>query len=236
MTYVLEASGLSAGYGRATILDGIALALPTGAITALLGRNGAGKSTLIKTLIGLLPPRAGTIDFAGRSIAGLPPWRIARLGIGYVPEERRIFTDLTVAENLMVGTRAPDDGRPAWTTAQIFALFPNLAERAHASARQISGGEQQMLAIARTLMGNPRLLLLDEPSEGLAPVIVDEMIAMLRRLRDGGISMLVAEQNLAFAGRLADHAIIVETGQVMWAGTMAALQAAPDIAAQRLGV
>ena len=236
MTYLLEASGLSAGYGRATILDGIAFALPAGAITALLGRNGAGKSTLIKTLIGLLPSRAGTIRFAGHEIAGLPPWRIARLGIGYVPEERRIFTDLTVAENLLVGARAPDDGRPGWTTAQIFALFPNLAERAHASARQISGGEQQMLAIARTLMGNPHLLLLDEPSEGLAPVIVDGMIAMLARLREGGITMLVAEQNLAFAGRLADHAIIVETGQVIWTGTMAALQAAPDIAVQRLGV
>ena len=236
MTALLHTSALSAGYGRAEILTGIDLAIEPGAITALLGRNGAGKSTLIKTLIGLVRPRSGAISFAGSDITSLPPWRIARLGLGYVPEERRIFTDLTVAENLIVGVQPARDGRQAWTPARIFALFPNLAERAHASARQISGGEQQMLAIARTLMGNPSLLLLDEPSEGLAPVIVTEMITMLRRLCDTGVTILVAEQNIRFAAALADHAAILETGRLVWAGNMAALQAAPEISARTLGV
>ncbi len=236
MTAQLQVRGLAAGYGRAEILTEIDLAIEPGAITALLGRNGAGKSTLIKTLIGLVRPRAGAIDFAGQDITKLPPWRIARLGLGYVPEERRIFTDLTVAENLMVGVQPARDGRPAWTLARIFALFPNLAERAHASARQISGGEQQMLAIARTLMGNPSLLLLDEPSEGLAPVIVAEMIIMLRRLRDSGVTILVAEQNLGFATALADHAVILETGRLVWTGAMAGLTADQALRTRYLGV
>ena len=236
MTALLHAIALSAGYGRAEILAGIDLAIEPGAITALLGRNGAGKSSLIKTLIGLIRPNGGTITFAGQDITGLPPWRIARLGLGYVPEERRIFTDLTVAENLMVGQQPPRDGRPAWTLARIFALFPNLGERAHASARQISGGEQQMLAIARTLMGNPTLLLLDEPSEGLAPVIVSEMITMLRRLRDSGVTILVAEQNLGFAAQLADTAVILETGRLVWSGEMAVLSADPELRLRFLGV
>lgn len=233
---LLQTQALAAGYGRAEILEGIDLALEPGTITALLGRNGAGKSTLIKTLIGLIRPRGGTISFDGRDITGLPSWRIARLGIGYVPEERRIFTDLTVAENLLVGQQPARDGRAAWTQARLFALFPNLVERAQASARQISGGEQQMLAIARTLMGNPRLLLLDEPSEGLAPVIVVEMIAMLCHLRDSGVTILLAEQNLRFVAQLADRAAILETGRLVWTGSMAELQAAPDISARTLGV
>ncbi len=236
MTALLQVRGLAAGYGRAEILTEIDLAIEPGAITALLGRNGAGKSTLIKTLIGLVRPRAGAINFAGQDITNLPPWRIARLGLGYVPEERRIFTDLTVAENLMVGVQPARDGRPAWTSARIFALFPNLAERAQASARQISGGEQQMLAIARTLMGNPSLLLLDEPSEGLAPVIVAEMIIMLRRLRDSGVTILVAEQNLGFAAALADHAVILETGRLVWTGAMAGLTADQALRTRYLGV
>ena len=236
MTALLQTTALASGYGRAEILAGIDLTIEPGAITALLGRNGAGKSTLIKTLIGLVRPRSGTMSFAGRDTTDLPSWRIARLGIGYVPEERRIFTDLTIAENLMVGVQPARDGRPAWTPAKIFALFPNLAERAHARARQISGGEQQMLAIARTLMGNPSLLLLDEPSEGLAPVIVAEMIFMLQRLRDTGVTILVAEQNLGFATQLANQAIILESGRLVWSGGMSALVADPDIRARFLGV
>jgi branched-chain amino acid transport system ATP-binding protein len=236
MTALLRARALSAGYGGAEILAGINLAIAPGSIAALLGRNGAGKSTLIKTLIGLVRPTGGTITFADQDITNLPPWRIARLGLGYVPEERRIFTDLTVAENLMVGQQPPRDGHPAWTPARIFALFPNLSARAHASARQISGGEQQMLAIARTLMGNPTLLLLDEPSEGLAPVIVAEMISMLRRLRDSGVTILVAEQNLSFAAQLADTAVILETGRLVWTGSMAALSADPELRLRFLGV
>ena len=236
MTALLQTKALASGYGRAEILAGIDLTIEPGAITALLGRNGAGKSTLIKTLIGLVRPRSGTMNFAGRDTTDLPSWRIARLGIGYVPEERRIFTDLTIAENLMVGVQPARDGRPAWTPAKIFALFPNLAERAHARARQISGGEQQMLAIARTLMGNPSLLLLDEPSEGLAPVIVAEMIFMLQRLRDTGVTILVAEQNLGFATQLANQAIILESGRLVWSGGMSALVADPDIRARFLGV
>ena len=236
MTALLQTRSLAAGYGRAEILAGIDLAIEAGAVTALVGRNGAGKSTLIKTLIGLVRPRGGKIIFAGQDITGRAPWRIARLGLGYVPEERRIFTDLTVAENLMVGAQPARDGRGAWTPARLFALFPNLAERAQASARQISGGEQQMLAIARTLMGNPRLLLLDEPSEGLAPVIVAEMIIMLRQLRDSGVTILVAEQNLGFAVQLADHAVILETGRLVWTGAMADLAADHALRVRFLGV
>ena len=225
MTALLDVAGLDAGYGQAQVLRAIDLVLPAGQVTALLGRNGAGKSTLIKSIIGLVRPRAGTVRFAGQNVAGLEPYRIARLGLGYVPEDRRIFTDLTVRENLEVGRQPARAGRPAWTPDRLFALFPNLGAMQDRRGGMMSGGEQQMLTIARTLMGNPALLLLDEPSEGLAPVIVTQMAAAIRALRAEGVTVLVAEQNLHFAAGVADQAAILETGQLVWTGGMADLMA-----------
>ena len=194
-----------------------------------MGRNGAGKSTTLKAIMGLLAPRAGSVRFAGQEIAGMAPYRIARLGLGYVPEERRIFTDLTVMENLAVGRRAAPAGRAAWTPERLFAFFPNLAEMRHRRAGAMSGGEQQMLTIARTLMGNPQAVLLDEPSEGLAPVIVEQMADAVLRMKDEGIAVLVSEQNLDFAAAVADRALILEKGTVRWEGAIATLEADEDI-------
>jgi branched-chain amino acid transport system ATP-binding protein len=222
---MLAVDGLHSFYGRAHILQGVSFAVAAGTVLVLLGRNGAGKSTTMKSLIGLVSPTSGTIRFAGQDIAGWEPYRIARAGLGYVPEERRIFTDLTVLENLEVGRQPARDGRPAWTLEALFALFPNLAEMRHRPGGRMSGGEQQMLTIARTLMGNPRLLLLDEPSEGLAPVIVEQMAHAILALKAQGVTVLLAEQNLHFAARVADTAAVIETGRIVWAGSMAALQA-----------
>ena len=226
---VLEVSGLRAGYGPAEVLFGVELALSRGEVAALMGRNGAGKSTTLKAIMGLLAPRAGTVRFAGQEIAGMAPYRIARLGLGYVPEERRIFTDLTVMENLAVGRRAAPQGRDPWTPERLFAFFPNLAEMRHRRAGAMSGGEQQMLTIARTLMGNPEAVLLDEPSEGLAPVIVEQMAEAVLRMKDEGIAVLVSEQNLDFATAVADRALILEKGAVRWQGDIATLEADEDI-------
>jgi len=221
---MLEVQGLRAGYGPAEILFGVSLTLGRGQVAALMGRNGAGKSTTLKTIMGLLVPRAGRACFAGQEITGLPPFRIARLGLGYVPEDRRIFTDLTVTENLEVGRRAAR-GRAPWTPERLFAVFPNLAEMRHRRAAAMSGGEQQMLTIARTLMGNPEAVLLDEPSEGLAPVIVEQMAEAVLRMKQEGIAVLLSEQSLDFAAAVADHAYVIERGEIRYAGSMAALEA-----------
>ena len=215
---MLTVSNLEARYGQALILQDVSLAVAQGTVCLLLGRNGAGKSTTVKSLIGLVRPTAGSIRFDGAEIAGEEPYRIARRGIGYVPEERRIFTDLTVAENLQVATRGT-----GWTQEKLFALFPNLAERRHQSAARMSGGEQQMLAIARTLIGNPTLLLLDEPSEGLSPLIVEQLADALLLLKREGTTMLLAEQNLHFARLVGDDAVILERGRVVWSGPAASL-------------
>lgn len=220
---MLTVENLHAGYGGAKILTGVSLTVAPGEVLVLLGRNGAGKSTTMKALIGLLRPSAGRIRLGPTDIAGWDPHQIARLGLGYVPEERRIFPDLTVAENLETGRRPPRDGRPAWTPERLFTLFPNLDPLQNRPGNRISGGEQQMLAIARTLMGNPSLLLLDEPSEGLAPVIVDQMQSAILALKAEGVTVLLAEQNLAFAARVADRAVILETGRIVWEGTMTEL-------------
>jgi branched-chain amino acid transport system ATP-binding protein len=222
---MLTVTDLHSYYGRAHILQGVSFDLPAGAVMVLVGRNGAGKSTTMKSLIGIVRPAQGGIDFNGADIAGQEPHRIAKAGLGYVPEERRIFTDLTVTENLEVGRQPPRDGRPPWTPERLFALFPNLGAMRNRPGGRMSGGEQQMLTIARTLMGNPRLLLLDEPSEGLAPVIVQEMAAAILALKDQGVTVLLAEQNLHFAARVADRAAVIETGRIVWSGTMAALMA-----------
>ncbi|WP_158929078.1 ABC transporter ATP-binding protein [Acidisphaera sp. S103] len=222
---MLNVDDLHSYYGRAHILQGASFALPAGEVMVLLGRNGAGKSTTMKSLIGIVRPARGRIDFAGVDIAGWEPHRIARAGLGYVPEERRVFTDLTVLENLEVGRQPARDGRPAWTEERLFALFPNLGRMRTRAGGRMSGGEQQMLTIARTLMGNPRLLLLDEPSEGLAPVIVEEMAGAILALKQEGVTVLLAEQNLHFAARVADRAAVIEKGRIVWTGTMAALHA-----------
>jgi len=232
---VLEVEGLRAGYGPAEILFGVSLKLARGEVAALMGRNGAGKSTTLKAIMGLVPPRAGRVRFAGRDIAGLAAFRIARLGLGYVPEDRRIFTDLTVAENLEVGRR-PAEGRDPWTPERLFEVFPNLASMRHRRAAAMSGGEQQMLAIARTLMGNPEAVLLDEPSEGLAPVILELMADAVLRMKREGIAVLLSEQNFDFAAAVADRAYVIERGEIRYDGSMAALEADPALRAQHLSL
>jgi branched-chain amino acid transport system ATP-binding protein len=232
---MLEVEGLRAGYGPAEILFGVSLKLARGEVAALMGRNGAGKSTTLKAIMGLVPPRAGRVRFAGRDIAGLAAFRIARLGLGYVPEDRRIFTDLTVAENLEVGRR-PAEGREPWTPERLFEVFPNLASMRNRRAAAMSGGEQQMLAIARTLMGNPEAVLLDEPSEGLAPVILELMADAVLRMKREGIAVLLSEQNFDFAAAVADRAYVIERGEIRYDGSMAALDVDPALRAQHLSL
>lgn len=222
---LLEVEDLAAGYGPARVLFGIDLALARGEVLALLGRNGAGKSTTLKSIIGLIPPRGGRVRFRGQDVAGWPAHRIARLGLGYVPEDRRIFPDLTVAENLEVGRRPPRDGRAAWSFERLAELFPNLRAMRDRRGEAMSGGEQQMLTIARTLMGNPDAVLLDEPSEGLAPVIVEQMAEAVTRMKAEGIGVLLAEQGFDFAAAVADRALVLERGEARWSGGMAELAA-----------
>jgi branched-chain amino acid transport system ATP-binding protein len=211
--------------GRAQILFGVSLEVAPGAAVVLAGRNGAGKSTTLKAAMGLLPAASGRIVLDGRAIERCAPWDIARLGLGYVPEERRVFGDLSVLENLEVGRLEPRKGASNWTFERVFALFPALAPLSDRRAFNLSGGEQQMLTIARTLMGNPRCLLLDEPSEGLAPLVVEQLGDALRALKGEGISMLLCEQNLRFAARVADRAYIIEKGVIRYHGTVAELAA-----------
>nr|WP_210313910.1 ABC transporter ATP-binding protein [Xanthobacter tagetidis] len=211
---------------------GVSLALAPGEVLALVGRNGAGKSTTLKAIMGLVPA-TGTVRLGGQDIARLPAFERARLGLGYVPEDRRIFTDLTVLENLETGRRPPRSGRAPFTEARLFAMFPNLAEMRHRRGGAMSGGEQQMLALARTLMGNPAVLLLDEPSEGLAPRIVAEMAKAVAALKAEGLSILVSEQNVAFTRAIADRALLIERGAVRAAGSVGEIEA--RLAADALG-
>jgi branched-chain amino acid transport system ATP-binding protein len=233
---MLSVTGLSAHYGRAHILDDVALEVGAGEVVVLLGRNGAGKSTTMKAIMGLVPPSTGSVRFLGREIAGREPFEIARRGLGYVPEERRIFSELTVMENLEVGRRAPPPGVAPWTQERLFALFPSLGGMKDRPGGRMSGGEQQMLTIARTLMGNPRLVLLDEPSEGLAPVVVERMAEAIRVLKAEGLSILLSEQNLHFARVVSDRATIIEKGRIRWSGTIPALMAANAVREQYLSV
>ncbi|MCR4521772.1 MULTISPECIES: ABC transporter ATP-binding protein [Bosea] len=236
MAALLELVGVEAWYGRAKILHGVGFSVDSGEVVALMGRNGAGKSTTMKTVMGLVPEPKGSIRFEGKKIAGREPFAIARLGIGYVPEDRRVFSDLTVMENLEVGRQPPRKGAPHWTPERLFDLFPNLGRMRDRPGGAMSGGEQQMLTIARTLMGNPRLLLLDEPSEGLAPVIVEAMAQTIRVLKGEGLSVLLSEQNLHFAGSIADRAVIIEKGLIRFDDTMAALKADEAARSQYLAV
>ena len=226
---MLNVEGIHSYYGKAHILRGLSFRIERGEVVALLGRNGAGKSTTMKSVMQLVRPRTGRVLFQDRDLVGLPAFRVAKTGIGYVPEDRRIFTDLTVMENLEVGRQPARDGAPSWTIEQLFDIFPNLAERRANRGKHMSGGEQQMLTIARTLMGNPALLLLDEPSEGIAPVIVEEMAETILKLKSEGLTVVISEQNLHFARAVADRAIIIEGGEKKFDGSFAELEAHPEI-------
>jgi branched-chain amino acid transport system ATP-binding protein len=205
---------LRAGYGRAQVLFDIDLDAREGEVVALLGRNGAGKSTTLKAIMGLVPPLSGEVLFDGRRVKGLEPYEIARLGLGYVPEDRRIFTDLTVSENLEVGRQPARGAAPAWSEERLFELFPALGPLRTRRGARMSGGEQQMLCIARTLAGNPSAILLDEPSEGLAPVVVEQVAKAIVQLKRSGLAVLLAEQSRHFAGRVADRAYVLEKGVI----------------------
>jgi branched-chain amino acid transport system ATP-binding protein len=233
---MLDVSGLKAWYGAAQILFDLSFQVGRGEVVALMGRNGAGKSTTMKALMALIARRAGTVRFLGEDISRLKPFEIARRGLGFVPEDRRIFSDLTVLENLDIGRqplRSFPDGHaaPSWTPEKLFALFPNLGRMPDRPGAQMSGGEQQMLTVARTLMGNPLLVLLDEPSEGVAPVIVEQMAATIIDLKKEGLSVLLSEQNIHFAELVSDRVYVLEKGQLQWQGRMAEL--AGDVTAQR---
>ena len=237
---LLQVQGLNAWYSAAQILFDVSLQVGRGEVVALMGRNGAGKSTTLKALMGMVA-RRGSVQFLGQDIARREPHEIARLGLGYVPEERRIFTDLSVMDNLEVGRqplRRWPDGTPApvWTPEKLFALFPNLGEMPLRPGGRMSGGEQQMLTVARTLMGQPLLVLLDEPSEGVAPLIVQQMARTIRALKAQGVSVLLSEQNLPFAEAVADRAYLIEQGEVVHEGRMADVVANPDVRKNCLGV
>jgi branched-chain amino acid transport system ATP-binding protein len=233
---MLQVRALQAWYGQAHILSEVAFDAAAGEVVALLGRNGAGKSTTLKTIMGLVARRRGSVTFAGQRIEGLAPYRIARLGLGFVPEDRRIFTDLSVTENLEVGRQAPRPDVPHWTPERLFTLFPNLGEMRERPGGRMSGGEQQMLTIARTLMGNPRCVLLDEPSEGLAPIIVEQMATTIAALKREGLCVVLSEQNLHFSALVADRAVVIEKGRVRFDGTMAELGANAEVREHYLSV
>ena len=225
---MLTVDGLSAWYGAARILYDLSFDVRRGEVVALMGRNGAGKSTTMKAIMGLVSRRGGSVRFNGEDISLRKPYEIARRGLGFTPEDRRIFVDLTVMENLDVGRQPPrqfGDGKPApsWTPDQLFTLFPNLAEMQGRLGGRMSGGEQQMLTVARTLMGNPLLVLLDEPSEGVAPLIVEQMAHTILALKEQGLSILLSEQNMHFARLVSDRVYVLEKGQIHWQGSVAEL-------------
>jgi branched-chain amino acid transport system ATP-binding protein len=238
---MLSVEGLSAWYGAAQILYDLTFEVGRGEVVALMGRNGAGKSTTMKAVMGLIGQRRGVVRFNGEDISRRKPYEIARRGLGFTPEDRRIFSDLSVLENLDVGRQPPRqfaDGAPAplWNKERLFALFPNLAEMPNRPGNRMSGGEQQMLTVARTLMGNPLLVLLDEPSEGVAPLIVEQMADAIVAMKKQGLSILLSEQNIHFAQLVSDRVYVLERGQIRWQGAMAQLAGAPDIQRQYLTV
>ena len=232
----LRVEAIHTAYGLSQVLFGVSLEVREGECIALIGRNGVGKTTTMRSIMGLTPPSSGRVLWNGHDVAGLPPHRICRLGIGFVPEDRRIFPELSVWENLDIARRPGTNGRTAWREQEVFALFPDLAEIRDRRGGVLSGGQQQMLTIARTLMGNPELLLLDEPSEGLAPLIVEQLRQRVAELKSTGLSIVLAEQNLQFVLALADRVYILEKGEVRFTGTPADLQADDRIVHQYLTV
>jgi branched-chain amino acid transport system ATP-binding protein len=238
---LLECRKLNAWYGAAQILFDVSLSVCPGEVVALMGRNGAGKSTTLRALMGLMSKRSGEISFLGDEIGKLEPFQISQKGLGFVPEDRRIFSDLSVLENLSVGRQVArffpnGDPVPYWTVDAIFSLFPNLGNMPKRLGSQMSGGEQQMLSVARTLMGNPIVLLLDEPSEGIAPIIVEQMGETILKLKAQGVSILLSEQNLHFAGWVCDRAYILEKGQIKHASSMKELNDNQQILKEYLSV
>ena len=231
---MLELDGVHAYYGDSHVLHGVSLRVARGEVACLLGRNGAGKTTTVLAIMGYLAPRPGRIEYDGKSLAGLPPHRLARMGFGFVPQERGIFPSLTVEENMTVAARRGDDGR--WDLEKAYGLFPRLRERRRNLGFQLSGGEQQMLSIARALMLNPKLILLDEPSEGLAPIIVEEIVKVLRSLKKEGLSVLLIEQNLRVALDLGDRHYVMSKGEVCFVGTSAELQGNERVLSEYLSV
>ena len=232
---MLAVRELRASYGTSEILFGISLQVGRGEVVSLLGRNGMGKTTTLASIMGIVRPRAGSITFNDEPLHGLPPYRIARAGLGFVPEGRQIFPRLNVLENLTVAFRAPA-GSPAWDAGKVFALFPRLAERRSNMGNQLSGGEQQMLAIGRALMTNPRLLILDEATEGLAPLIRAEIWRVIRRLKDMGQSILIVDKHVNVLARIADRHYILEKGRVAWTGSSAELVQSMETQRRLLGV
>ncbi|MEL6289778.1 MAG: ABC transporter ATP-binding protein [Pseudomonadota bacterium] len=233
---MLSVRNLEAGYGRSRVLFGVDLDIAAGEVVALLGRNGMGKTTTVHTLMGIVRPTAGSITFDEAELAGAASFRIAQAGLGLVPEGRQIFPNLTVHENLVATAANRRATTAPWTEQRVIDLFPILGERIDAMGTLLSGGEQQMLAIARALMTNPRLLILDEATEGLAPLVRDEIWACLRRLKDEGLSILVVDKNLTDLLALADRHVIIEKGERVWAGTSAELTAQPQVQSRYLGV
>lgn len=229
MSIVLKVEDLDVFYGTSQILFGVGFQVERGETVALLGRNGAGKSTTMKAVAGLAPPRRGRVELRGHDVAGRKPHIIARLGLGFVPEDRQIFPEHTVEDNLSIGHKKGPEGQDDWSIARVYEVFPLLAPLRHRMAGRLSGGEQQMLAIARTLMGNPTAILLDEPSEGLAPIVVQRIGAFLRELRTTGATVLIAEQNMHFCLGLASRAIVIDKGQIVYAASIAELKANEDV-------
>ncbi len=232
---LLVVDGLHAHYGKSHVLHGVSLSVDRGEVVCLLGRNGVGKSTTLKAIMGLVRPSGGAVTFRGVPIAGLPPHRIARLGVGYVPEERRIFPTITVRENLLMGLKG-GAGRDGWTLERVYEFFPRLRERQRQRAGTLSGGEQQMLTIARTLVGNPDLLLVDEPTEGLAPMIVEQVERVLAEIHRAGTAILLVEQGMETALSLAQRAYVMSKGQIVFSGSLADLQASEAVRRQYLEV
>ncbi|MBR0963876.1 ABC transporter ATP-binding protein [Bradyrhizobium diazoefficiens] len=222
---IIEVTDLDVYYGTSQILFGVGLSVRQGETMALLGRNGAGKSTTMKAIMGLAPPRRGKVSLRGAVISGRRPYHIARAGLGFVPEDRQIFPEHTVEDNLVIGRKKGPEGQDEWPIKRIYEVFPLLEPLRHRIAGRLSGGEQQMLAIARTLMGNPALLVLDEPSEGLAPIIVQRIGELLRQLRALGSTVLIAEQNMHFCLGLASHATVIDKGQIVYAAGIDELKA-----------
>jgi branched-chain amino acid transport system ATP-binding protein len=233
---LLQAQGLSAGYGRSQVLFGVDLALQRGEIVGLLGRNGMGKTTLVRTLLGLIPPMAGSVHWQGRPLAGMPVHQVARLGLALVPEGRQVFANLTVEEHLTAFARPGPQGEAGWTLPRLYELFPSLGSRRGHLGAQLSGGEQQMLALARALVTHPQLLILDEATEGLAPLVREEIWRVLGHLREAGHSLLVIDKYVQRLLRLADRHLILEKGHVVWSGSSEALDADRSLWTRYLGL
>jgi branched-chain amino acid transport system ATP-binding protein len=233
---MLKVSGIETCYGESQVLFGVSLEIAAGEVVTLLGRNGMGKTTTVSSIMGIVPPRAGEILFEGKPIHGRPAYRVAQLGLGLVPEGRQIFPNLTVRENLVATAANRAGHQPAWTLASVLELFPPLAERADSMGALLSGGEQQMLAIGRALMTNPRLLILDEATEGLAPLVRAEIWRVLQRLKDGGQAILLIDKNVAALTRLAERHYIIEKGRIAWSGSSAELKADAALQKRYLGV